>query len=90
GVQCPICLEFGLIKHHHNWICSQNHKTREAHLIAMDDYFYIFGMNITNKECRRFLHIECKHIAKRLLKQMNLEEKGKNKNRVYVKVLTTK
>ena len=90
GVKCPICFEFGLIKHHHNWICSQNHRTRDAHLEAIEDYFNIFGMKITNRECRRFLHIECKHMAKRLLKQLNLEEKGFNKTREYVKVYPTK
>ena len=56
----------------------------------MEDYFNIFGMKITNRECRRFLHIECKHVAKRLLKQLNLEEKGFNKTREYVKEYPTK
>lgn len=86
GVQCPECLEFGMKKHRRHWSCSNNHQSADAHVNTLDDYFYIFGMNISNKECRRFLHIENIHVSKRILKSMDLLISGKRKKREYVKI----
>lgn len=86
GVQCPECFEFGMKKHRRHWSCSNNHQSVDAHLKTLDDYFYIFGMSITNKECRRFLQIENVHVSKRLLTSMDLHISGKTKRREYVKM----
>lgn len=85
GVQCPECFEFGMKKHRRHWSCSNNHRSVDAHIKTLDDYFYIFGMSITNKECRRFLQIENVHVSKRLLTSMDLHISGKTKRREYVK-----
>ncbi len=90
GVQCPECFEFGMKKNRRHWSCSNNHHSTDAHLKTLDDYFYIFGMSITNKECRRFLHIENVHISKRILSSMDLHINGKTKRREYVKTFGEK
>ncbi|MFX3674742.1 MAG: nuclease-related domain-containing protein [Paenisporosarcina sp.] len=90
GVECPVCHEFGMKKEKRNWVCSQNHRSSNAHVKSLEDYFFIFGPHISNKESRRFLHIESTHVAKRLLKNMNLLERGKLRYRIYEKVPSPK
>lgn len=73
-------------KEKRNWFCSCNHQSQTAHIQTVEDYFFIFGQPISNKECRRFLRIESTDVANRLLKNMKLLEKGKRRYRSYEKV----
>lgn len=90
GVECPVCHEFGMKKEKRYWVCSQNHRSSTTHIQALEDYFFIFGHHISNKDSRRFLKIKSAHVAKRLLKNMNLVEKGKLRYRTYEKVHESK
>ena len=87
GVECPICFEIGMTRNKRKWVCSNLHYSEDAHVKVLDEYFLIFGGEITNKEFRRFFHVEGKDVANRLLKGMNLLEKGQGRWRTYQKHL---
>lgn len=83
GVECPTCHEIGMERKNRQWMCSQNHISKDAHIATIQDYFLIFGNYITNPACRRFLQVDDKHVVSRILKNMKLKESGKSRWRVY-------
>jgi len=70
GVYCENCHHFGMEKMKRTWHCRRcQHQCKEAHVQALKDYYMLVGDTITNRECRAFLKIDCKHVTKRLLKK---------------------
>lgn len=84
GVQCPSCSFNPIHLKHGTWICpSCNSTSKKAYQKAIEDYLYLFGCKITNKECREYLHISSRHVARRMLLEMNLNQSGNTKNSFY-------
>lgn len=84
GVQCSNCRCLGMKYYQGWWICARcRHKSSDAHLAALRDYYLLWGPEITNAMFRWFLGIESIHVASKLLKKLNLRYKGQNKYRVY-------
>lgn len=83
GVQCPACEAFGMDYRQGKWTCFCGHKTADAHIQALKDYFLIYGPSITNKEFREFMKVKSPSTAKRLLSSMNLTFDGTTKGRIY-------
>lgn len=80
GVVCPRCNKIGMNRKHGKWNCTHCHHTsKDAHIQALSDYFSLIKPWITNKECRRFLSIESRSVATRLLITANLKYEKKLK-----------
>jgi hypothetical protein len=84
GVRCPDCQFLGMIYHHGSWCCPKcNCKSRDAHLKALQDYYLLYGPEITNQQLREFLQLDSVFVASKMLKKLNLAHSSANKNRVY-------
>ncbi|MFD2442456.1 nuclease-related domain-containing protein [Bacillus sp. CGMCC 1.16607] len=83
GVRCELCGHIGMEKTTRSWYCSKC-KTSDplAYQKAIKEWFLLIGRNITNADCREFLHVD-KHTATRILKRMNLQSEGSYKDRTY-------
>ncbi len=70
AVYCENCGYFGMEKLKRTWFCRRcQHQCMYAHIQALKDYYMLVGHTITNRECRTFLMLECKHVTKRLLQE---------------------
>ncbi|MCM3124049.1 MULTISPECIES: nuclease-related domain-containing protein [unclassified Mesobacillus] len=84
GVQCPACETFGMDYHQGKWTCKNcGHKTGDAHIQALRDYFLIYGPSINSKQFRDFTNVKSSSTAKRLLTNMDLNFLGTTKGRTY-------
>lgn len=84
GVRCLDCKSSPMIRQKRTWFCPKcDRKDRNAHVPALEDYFHLMGSSITNKQFRKFVHLESEHTAKRLLGAQNLSFSGSNKGRSY-------
>lgn len=84
GVSCPSCSVLGMEKYRGGWYClACSHKSADAHVQAIRDWLLLFGGKMTNADCRSFLHIDKHQTATRILKSMNLQTEGANRNRTY-------
>lgn len=71
AVYCENCGYFGMEKLKRTWFCPRyQHQCTYAHIQALKDYYMLVGHTITNRECRAFLMLECKHVTKRLLQKI--------------------
>lgn len=86
GVQCPLCGKLPMKRVHGSWVCPSCHKRdKNAHLIALHDYFLLIDSSITNKKFRDFAGISSIDTASRLLTSTELPFSGEKKNRIYHK-----
>lgn len=84
GVQCPICKKFSLIRKKQKWFCQTCQSfSKDAHIVALKDYFLLFDLKITNRQFRLFTHLTSIDTAKRLLRSSNLNFSGTNRQRFY-------
>ncbi|MDR7000573.1 nuclease-related domain-containing protein [Neobacillus niacini] len=84
GVQCPYCKYLPLIRKKQKWCCPKcQHYSLDAHIDALRDYFLLVDTKITNREFRRFVHIDSIDLAGRLLRSSNLHFSGTKRNRFY-------
>ncbi|MBD7985379.1 NERD domain-containing protein [Sporosarcina sp. Sa2YVA2] len=84
GVICPECGVLGMEKYMGGWRCLACGVTsRTAHEQAIRDWFHLFGGEMTNKDCREFLHVDRQQTAHRLLASMELEARGTKRGRTY-------
>jgi len=83
GVQCPRCssLPMGYVKS--RWQCTNcGHRSSDAYLQALADYFMLFKDTMTNRECRKFLGCS-QDLAYYLLSKSGLSHNGGTKGRKY-------
>ncbi|WP_163102068.1 nuclease-related domain-containing protein [Peribacillus alkalitolerans] len=84
GVYCPVCSYIPILRHHATWFCPQcRSKHRDAHIHALNDYYLLIGLTISNGQLRDFLLINSPSAASRLLHSLNLPQTGTYKNKVY-------
>ncbi|WP_165769005.1 nuclease-related domain-containing protein [Virgibacillus profundi] len=73
GVQCPACGRLGMKRGYGKWACERCFTlSKNAHLKAIADYLLLIKPWINNKEAMRFLNINCKSLANRILKSSGL------------------
>ncbi|CAH0235044.1 hypothetical protein SRABI96_02775 [Peribacillus sp. Bi96] len=84
GVICENCKGNQLFRRHSTWFCNQCQLfSKDAHIQALRNYFYLIGSTITNRQLRDFLNISSSSSATRILQSLNLTGRGANKGRVY-------
>ncbi|AOH57036.1 hypothetical protein ABE28_022040 [Peribacillus muralis] len=84
GVICGNCNSHQLLRRHGTWLCNQcGLSSKEAHIHALRDYFYLIGATITNRQLRDFINLSSASAATRILQSLNLTSSGANKGRVY-------
>ncbi|QUW20413.1 NERD domain-containing protein [Sporosarcina sp. Marseille-Q4063] len=84
GVFCPACRFLSMTKYRGGWRCPAcAHKSSQAHVQAIRDWFLLFGGKMTNKDCREFLNIHQRSTATRILQSMDLHTAGEKRNRTY-------
>lgn len=68
GVHCPSCTHLGMKRIHSKWLCTKCGITsKNAHEKAMHDYKLLFNKPFTNKELCRYLLLNSRQTAYRLL-----------------------
>lgn len=85
GVLCPKC-QYKSQMHYARgiWKCSYcQFASEEIFSEALQDYRYLVGSTITNKQLREFFAIHSSDAANRLLKKFQFPFTGSYKNRVY-------
>lgn len=84
GVQCPHCESYPMKYIYGIWHCSNcSHKSKTAHIPAVEDYFLLIKPSITNSELRKFLNLTSSKAAHKILNSMDLCYSGTLKTRVY-------
>jgi hypothetical protein len=84
GVHCPDCEFLPLIYQVGKWYCPKCKKRfKDAHVGAIDDHFLLISPRITNSEFRRFVHLESRNVATKMLKTMDFVVTGTKRTRVY-------
>jgi hypothetical protein len=84
GVYCTECFYMPVVRKNNTWVCPKcSKKDRKLHLPSLEDYALLFGASITNKEFCVFLQIHSRHVAKRILSNMDLPHTGGCKGRTY-------
>ncbi|MDQ0269100.1 nuclease-related domain-containing protein [Cytobacillus purgationiresistens] len=85
GVYCVKCNQYTMRYFSGYWqclLCKQSEK--QAHKQAITDYFLLNNnLPISNKQFRDFFQIHSEHIAKYLLKSLNLPTTGTTKSKRY-------
>ncbi|WP_391205569.1 nuclease-related domain-containing protein [Psychrobacillus sp. L4] len=84
GVQCGECGRFGMVRIKRTWLCPAcSYKEANAHVNAVKEWFMLIGDQLTNSECRRFLHIQQHQTVTRILQSMGLIIVGEGKATKY-------
>ncbi|MEL3972523.1 nuclease-related domain-containing protein [Rossellomorea oryzaecorticis] len=84
GVICDTCNHSPLVRKHGAWFCIKcKSKNTDGHIQALIDYQLLIKPTISNGEARKFLNIESRFVAIRLLKSLNLPADGYNKGTTY-------
>ncbi|MBP2257732.1 nuclease-related domain-containing protein [Virgibacillus alimentarius] len=74
GVHCPACGKLGMERLYGTWQCKAcSKRAKLAHLRAFSDYFLLISPWINNKECMRYLRIQSRNVATRLMKTSNMK-----------------
>jgi hypothetical protein len=85
GVYCTECFYMPVVRKYGAWFCPKcSYQADDLHLTTLEDYTLLYGTSITNKHFCNFLQISSRHLAKRLLANMNLPSIGENKGRRYI------
>lgn len=82
GVQCPNCLSLPMDKVHGTWHCPTCKITsKDVHISALSDYYYLYGSIITLSQFSDFLSLpkSKRKSASNILIALNLPNTGKKK-----------
>lgn len=85
GVCCIQCSSKEMQPIYNGWACQQcRNVDPHAHVQTLVEYFMLIDYRISNKECRRFLRLDCPQKAKRILGQLGISNIGEKRGRLYV------
>ncbi|MEI3611370.1 nuclease-related domain-containing protein [Pseudogracilibacillus sp. SO30301A] len=80
GVHCPECGKLGMVRSHGKWHClGCGAYSKDAHKKALYDYSLLFSPKITNEECRKFLLLKSRFIARKMLQDSHFSLKNRSK-----------
>ncbi|QEY22082.1 NERD domain-containing protein [Psychrobacillus sp. AK 1817] len=84
GVRCEVCNRIGMRRVIRTWKCPHClNQHKDAHILAIKEWFMLVGEEMTNSVCRSFLKIEKSQTATRLLQSMKLKTIGEGKGAKY-------
>lgn len=84
GVRCEACNKLGMVRKYGTWKCMDcGAVSKCAHEKTLLEWFMVIGGKVSNAECRRFLHLQSRQIATRILGSMDLLKSGTFRNRKY-------
>lgn len=84
GVSCSKCGQLPMKWLIKMWQCNRcGHRDKTAHISALQDWYCMYGPNITNQQLRRFLHIGNRHTARRLLNTPHTQATGNGRGAVH-------
>ncbi|MED1862463.1 nuclease-related domain-containing protein [Fictibacillus nanhaiensis] len=85
GVLCSSCiLPATMYYKGANWRCTNcSHTSKTAYIEALIDYAFLISPTITNRECKKFLHMPSTSVTTHLLKSLHLPYIGSTKSRSY-------
>ena len=87
GVKCVECREIGVERINKVWSCKVcGHLDRDAHKLALQEYFELIGSEIDSKEFGRFTGVKSRYTIYRVLSGAGLKIEGAKKNRKYIKL----
>ncbi|WP_188006750.1 NERD domain-containing protein [Sporosarcina sp. ANT_H38] len=85
GVICPICSSKGMQWKNRKWACQKcKHIGTDYHVAALEDWIYLIGNRITNRDFRGFMLLNDRQVTARFLARSGLTHKGKGKGSFYV------
>ena len=84
GVICPTCKNSTMQRLNSRWQChSCKSISKDAHLIALQEYRVLFDKSISNREASWFLGISSSDTTRRLLVKAGFPHTGTFKDRTY-------
>lgn len=84
GIQCSGCLMFSMYRFNHGWKCRDcSEYSKTAHLTGLQDYAFLVGVEVANRQLKDFLQLSSSCTAKRILQSLNVPFTGNYKNRKY-------
>lgn len=84
GVICKNCSYLPMSRINANWYCPKcGFKDKNAHLHALQDYYYLYGETITNQQAKKILQIDSTSLAIRLLKSATTKSTLTGKKKTY-------
>lgn len=84
GVYCRRCKLLAMQRDKRSWTCNKcGVREKEAHQFAIREYFSLIDVQLTNQRLRDFCQISSRHLAMRILTQLDLQTKGDSKSRFY-------
>jgi hypothetical protein len=84
GVRCSDCFSMPMNRKWGKWICPNCFfSSKDAHISALHDYFFLLGSTITNQQFCNFLQLSSRQAATKMLAAMNLSHSGTTKGRAY-------
>lgn len=84
GVFCRNCKLLTMQRDKRSWTCNKcSGRDKDAHQFAIQEYFSLIDAQLTNQKLRDFCGIESRHLAMRILTQLDLQTTGDSKARFY-------
>ncbi|MGD6849476.1 nuclease-related domain-containing protein [Rossellomorea aquimaris] len=84
GIFCENCKYRPLNRVYGSWYCPLcRTKSKGAHLVALEQYYLLFGEKITGQQLKDFLVISSSALATRILNTVSIESHGIGKGRVH-------
>ncbi len=86
GVECPKCGTLGMLRHSTTWKCPSCGKNdRNAHKVAIREFYLLISSQMTVKDFRHFCLVESPYTASRLLNNFeSVEGHGNGRKRYFV------
>jgi hypothetical protein len=86
GIRCENCRHIPMIRVSASWSCPKCYNSsKTSHIKAIQDYFLLMNNHLTNRELRKFLHLNSRNTAYKILKSFQLETQGGTKSVTYSK-----
>ncbi|MEI2666908.1 nuclease-related domain-containing protein [Rossellomorea sp. LJF3] len=86
GIRCENCQHIPMIRVSASWSCPKcRHSSKTSHITAIHEYFLLLNNHLTNSELRKFLHLNSRNTAYKILKSFQLQSQGGTKSVTYSK-----
>ncbi|UTE77946.1 nuclease-related domain-containing protein [Rossellomorea sp. KS-H15a] len=86
GIRCENCQHLPMIRVSASWSCPKcRHSSKTAHITAIHEYFLLLNNHLTNSELRKFLHLNSRNTAYKMLKSLQYKTQGETKSVIYSK-----
>ncbi len=84
GCRCSACGFVGMTRKYAEWVCVRcGAYSRNAHVAALFEYAHFVSDTITVTEAMKFLGVESRHIARRLLLDAKAKQMGSTNKSIY-------